>query len=159
VSSAAYEAAAAVLLRESGCTVRRWRSNINGQSFDGPDWGLEAPRPRGPVSFGVLAHEVAHHLLHLHGNGRSDTPRWMEEVEAEEWALAQFDRLGLPGRARYERSVVAHLAHTFGKAIRRRVHPDVIAAAAPEWWELARARSVALALTVIEDRARRVLVS
>lgn len=144
-----YETAFAVLLAESGCIVRKWRSGRTGCADTSSDaWEIEVPRPTGPVSFGVAAHEVGHQLLHRTGS----LPRWLEEVEAEEFALAQFDRFGLPGRDRYARNVVGHLGYAFAKALRRSRTDDArrqltarIIKRAPGWWAAAE-RADALAM-------------
>lgn len=127
-----FELAAAALLVHSGCTVRSWRtSNTGHAAIESDDWAIEVPEPRGPVSFGVFAHEVGHQLLHR-GTRR---PRWQEEVEAEEFALQCFYRFELPGKERYERNVEKHLAYAFGKAIRRsRAVGPRIMREYPEWW-------------------------
>lgn len=132
-----YEEVGATLLRETGVTVVKWRAGNSGVAdWRSADWEIEAPHPRGPVSFGVFAHEVAHQLLHRTGS----KPRWRQEVEAEEWALAQFDRFGLPGRDQYERNAAKHLAWSFCKAIRRSPRlTAVIINAYPEWWARAEA--------------------
>jgi hypothetical protein len=89
-----FEEAGAALLAETGCTVRKWRTKTTGVAYtNADDWGIEAPRPRGALSFATFAHEVAHQVLHR----RNSKPRWLEEIEAWEWALAQFDRFDLPG--------------------------------------------------------------
>lgn len=130
-----YEQAADVLLRESGCTVRAYRNANTGTAFtDSADWGIIVPRPRGPVSFGVFAHEVGHQMLH---RGPSSKARWVEEVEAEHYALAQFDRFALPGQSRYEELAARHLAYAFRKAVRRGVRPWLIAASQPYWFRCA----------------------
>ena len=117
-----------VLLRQSGCTVGRVRRNMTGLAYTGSDdWRIEAPDPRGPVSFGVFAHEIAHHMLHR----GSSKPRWLEEIEAWEWALEQFDRFALPGRENAERHAVRSLEYAARKAERR---------AKPETAERMRAR-------------------
>jgi hypothetical protein len=129
-----YRRAADVLVRESGVTVRKVRSSNTGRAaIDDDAWAIDAPEPRGPVSFGVFAHEVAHHLLHRWPPKR---PRWVEEVEAEEWALAQFDRFELRGRDRYEAHAAKHLAYTFAKATRRspRLFSTIIETY-PGWWD------------------------
>ena len=130
-----YLDAAEVLLRESGCTVLRYRPTMTGRASTKSEmWAIEVPEPRGPISFGVFAHEVGHQLLHRAGS----RPRWREEVEAEEYALAQFDRFGLKGRERYERHAALHLGWTFVKAIRRsrRLAAEILASY-PEWWDRA----------------------
>jgi hypothetical protein len=112
-----YEEAARVLLAESGCNVRKWRTKNTGTAYTSSnDWGIETPRPRGQASFAVLAHEVGHQLLHRH-NGKQ---RWLEEVEAWEYALGQFDRFGLPGSDRAEVTAERCLAYAVTKALRRR---------------------------------------
>lgn len=132
-----YEEVGKLLIRESGVTVTRWRTGNSGAAdIDSADWEIEAPIPRGPISFGVFAHEVAHQMLHRSGS----RPVWRAEVEAEEWALAQFDRFGLAGRADYEHRAAQHLAYAFYKAIRRSARlAAVIPAACPDWWARARA--------------------
>jgi hypothetical protein len=80
------------------------------------DWGIEVPEPRGSVSYGVFAHEVAHQLLHRK-NG--STPRWLEEIEAWEWSLATFARFDLPGIEKVEAKAAGSLAYAVGKALRR----------------------------------------
>lgn len=102
-----YQDAADTLLRETGCTVRKWRKNNTGTAYTkSEDWGIEAPMPRGPISFATFAHEVGHQDLHRFNSA----PRWLEEVEAWEYALAQFERFGLDGidkaRADAARSIV-----------------------------------------------------
>ena len=112
----AYEQAGEALLRESGCTVRKWRTKNTGRAYTrAADWGIEAPRPRGPVSFATFAHEVAHQMLHR-SNG--SYPRWLEEVEAWEWALEQFDRFSLNGVDRARLDAARHLSWTATKRLR-----------------------------------------
>lgn len=112
-----FEAAAARLLAESGCTVRRWRTGNTGAAWTrDADWGIEVPEPRGPISFGTFAHEVGHQMLHR-GNG--STARWLEEIEAWEYALAQFDRFELPGRERAQADAAKCLRYAASKAERR----------------------------------------
>lgn len=127
-----WRSATAALLDEHGLSVRKWRSSTTGCAYR--DYPLiEGPEPRGRVSFAVLAHEVGHKALH----GRGSKPRWLEEVEAWEFALAQFQRfrLGDPGvgvRRRAERGI----AHSFEMALRRGADPARIAATEPAWWEV-----------------------
>jgi hypothetical protein len=111
-----FEQAAARLLAESGCTVRRWRSGNSGAAWtEDADWGIEVPEPRGPVSFGTFAHEVGHQMLHRNGSAA----RWLEEIEAWEYALAQFDRFELPGRERTQADAAKCLRYAAAKAERR----------------------------------------
>lgn len=109
----AYEEAANALLRETGCTVRKWRKNNTGTAYTkSADWGIEAPRPREPISFVVFAHEVGHQDMHRHNSA----PRWLEEIEAWEYALAQFDRFELDGRDKAEAQGAASLRYAAHKA-------------------------------------------
>lgn len=131
-----WEPAARTLIGESGCTVHRWRSSNTGIAYTrSDDWGIEVPQPRGPVSFGVLAHEVAHQLHHRYGKG--SRPRWLEELEAEEWALQQFARLGLPEAEVYQRTARRHLQRVADRVVRhRKLTPETaeaLLARFPDW--------------------------
>jgi hypothetical protein len=126
---AAYEEAAATLLAESGCHVRKWRHAGGVAYTDDDDWGIEAPRPRGAVSFGVFAHEVAHQLLHRSGS----RPRWLEEVEAWEYALAQFVRFELSGALQAREHAAKSLAYASRKAVRRGANRELINERMPAW--------------------------
>jgi hypothetical protein len=133
----AYRDAADALVRESGVTIKRVRSSNSGGAYTRSDgWEIEAPDPRGPISFGVFAHEVGHQMLHRGAR----KPRWIQEVEAEEWALAQFDRFDLDGKERYRLRAARNVGWSFAKAIRRnRLLTKTIVATYPEWWVLAEA--------------------
>lgn len=130
--------AAGVLLKESGCTVRKWRRNNTGVSYyREADWGIECPEPRGPISFGVLAHEIGHQMLHREVRNQ----RWVEEMEAWEYALAQFERFGLPGADAVRLDAAKCLVYAAAKAERRSKQPRVlmrrIRERFPAWvWEL-----------------------
>lgn len=131
-----YRKAGDQLLVESGCTVRRWRTGNSGSAWTSDaDWGIEVPEPRGPISFGTFAHEVGHQLLHRQ-NG--STPRWLEEIEAWEYALDQFDRFELPGKERSQRDAAGALVYAAHKA-NRRCSPETAQAILdryPAWvWE------------------------
>jgi hypothetical protein len=110
--------AADTLLRETGCVVRKWRTNNTGRAFTSdPDWSIEVPHPRGPVSFAVFAHEVGHQSLHRD----SWRPRWLEELEAWEFAYAQFKQFDLPGVERSQREVAQRLRYLARKLVIRKV--------------------------------------
>jgi len=113
--------AAAALLVESGCTVRNWRSSPrSGAAYTRSlDWGIEVPEPRGPISYCTFAHEIGHQMLHR----SNSTPRWVEEVEAFEYALATFDRFDLPGRGRAQADASRALVTTARKTLRRAKAP------------------------------------
>jgi hypothetical protein len=127
-----YEVAARALLAEHDVTVVGWRSSTTGHARTDGSRTIVAPLPRGPVSFQVLAHEVGHIVLHTK-NGR--TPRWVEEVEATEFALAQMERFGFAVSESLYAKAARHLAYSFAKAVRRGADPDAIAARFPIWWE------------------------
>jgi hypothetical protein len=136
-----YVRAAEQLTRESGVTIRSYRSSMSGRAYTRDDeWAIVTPVPLGPISFGVFAHEVAHQLFHRSGR----KPRWQQEVEAEEYALEQFDEFGLRGRERYERRAAEHLDRTFGRAIKRSPRlAGVIREAHPYWYQPSFAEQVA----------------
>ena len=120
-----YEEAAALLVRESGVTIRKYRKAMTGIAYvNDEDWGIEAPEPRGPVSFAVFAHEVGHQLLHRTRN----RPRWQEEIEAWEYAIHQFDRLGLDGRGLAFSRAALGVRWAIVKALKRSPRRDALAA-------------------------------
>lgn len=141
-----YLSAAATLLRESGCVVVKWRTAMTGVAYTRrPDWEIEVPEPRGPVSYGVLAHEVAHQELHRPDRRSRKLRRWQEELEAWEWAHTTFERFDLPGIEKSRADARDHLRGAAGKALRvvtRRGQPAYydlarrIDAEYPAWVEL-----------------------
>lgn len=131
-----YRSAAETLLRESGCTIRKWRKRPrSGSAYTrADDWGIEVPEPRGAISFGTFAHEIGHQLLHRDKH----RPRWLEEVEAWEYALAQFERFALPGVEKVRDDAAKCLVYTAAKANRRASAQTAraILERFPEWvWE------------------------
>lgn len=118
-----FRSAAETLLKESGCTVRKWRTRNTGRAFTrAADWGIEVPEPRGPLSFGTFAHEIGHQMLHREGTRQ----RWLEELEAWEYALAQFERFNLPGFDKSQFDAAKCLVYAAAKA-NRRCSPEVAA--------------------------------
>ena len=114
--SDAYQLAALALLDESGCTVRAWRKRATGVAYTrSADWGIEVPTPTTARRFGVFAHEVGHQVLHRD----SHRQRWLEEVEAWEYALEQFDRFDLDGREHAQHDAESFIAYAVRKALRR----------------------------------------
>lgn len=128
-----YELAAAALLAASGIGVERYRTGNTGVArvVDGKRV-IQTPRARGPVSFGVLAHEIGHHALGHVGSNR--LPRWVEEVEAWEFALAAVQKFGLGGYDRVYADALKSIGYAFSKALRRGVAPDTIRDRFPAWW-------------------------
>lgn len=133
-----YLSAASALIDHVGCVVTKWRSNTTGVAYtNDEDWAIEVPRPRGPKSFVVFAHEVGHQELHR--TNRSGRLRYHEEIEAWEYALDTFERFNLPGRDQAQVIAAEYLTWAFIKAVRRaRNTADarwrVIQREAPRWW-------------------------
>jgi hypothetical protein len=132
--------AAALLLLESGCRVTKWEDKARGRAYTLRDtWDIDVPVPTDAIRFGVFAHEVAHQVLGHGKPRRKGLPRWEEELEAELWALEQFDRLALPGTDEYRKNVAAHLASAL-RRMGRNVSPVSAArilAMLPDWfWEV-----------------------
>jgi len=127
----AYALAAATLLREEDVRVRATRSSTTGVAHR--DGTITVPDARGPISFGVFAHEVGH-VVRDHVRKGDRTPRWIEEVEAWEYALFQMTRFGLAGYDRVYVRAAQCLAYSFSKAIRRGVDADAIRDRFPSWY-------------------------
>lgn len=79
----------------------------------GPDRPIEAPHPKSPMSFAVLAHEIGHHAL-----GRVK-PRWREEQLAWRFALDSMERLGVPVTDQVLERYADSMRYAFAKARRR----------------------------------------
>ncbi len=109
-----YASQAVQLLREYDVRVCHWRGNMTGIAWIGlPDRIIEAPHPRSPLSFAILAHEVGHQAL---GKLR---PRWREEHLAWEFALEQMERLGVPVSDAVHKRYAGSMRYALAKAIRR----------------------------------------
>lgn len=132
-----YEAAAHGLLIVAGINVVNWRKSMTGVA-DIETRTIECPRPTGPVSFAIVAHEIYHVVVHAQGR----QPRWVEETEAEEFALRALDMFGLPGHERVAANIAKHLRNTFRKAIQRGVDPLLIEETYPVWWRATGYQSV-----------------
>lgn len=115
-----YLSAARTLLAESGCVVTKWRQKMTGGAYThSPEWRIEVPEPRGPISYAVFAHEVGHQMLHRKDTRERKVPRWQEELEAWMWALATFERFRLPKVELAKRDCEDSMAYAFSKALRR----------------------------------------
>jgi hypothetical protein len=124
-----YEWAAASLMVNADVEVRKYRTSMSGSAYK--DRTIATPRARGAISFAVLAHEVGHVVLDHHHNSE---PRWVEEVEAWEYALHAVETFGLKGYDKVYRRAAQCIAYAFGKAIRRGVKPETISERFPVWW-------------------------
>lgn len=114
-----YAVAALAILRESGCTIRAWRREATGVAHTrSREWEITVPRPTSPNRFFILAHEVAHQLLHRPDTRSRRLQRWEEEVEADEYAAEAFTRFGLPGRAEALAMQRPYLAWALYKSLR-----------------------------------------
>lgn len=105
---------ALTLLEQHDVRVCHWRSNMSGIAWIGhPDRPIEAPHPKSPMSFAVLAHEVGHQAL---GRVR---PRWREEHLAWQFALDAMERLGVPVTDRVRQRYADSMRYALVKARRR----------------------------------------
>jgi hypothetical protein len=135
-------AAAVHLLRRTDCVVYRWLPHpkqgtgwrgerVTGVAYvTSEDRALFVPEPLDPWSFGVVAHEVAHQVLH---RKRRRMPVWQRELEADEYALNRFDEFGLPGAEEFRRSVTEHLERCFQRALDRGARIESILDGAEGW--------------------------
>ncbi len=67
---------------------------------------------------------------------RNSKPRWLEEVEAWEYALEQFDRFDLPSKDKAKSDAARSIVYAAAKADRRRCSPETAQAILdrlPEW--------------------------
>ena len=129
-----YQEAADTLIRETGVTWVSCDGRLKGTAYtQSPDWKIVAPRPTSALRFGIFAHEVGHQMLHRHGS----KPRWQEEIEAWEYALAQFNRFGLPGANDVADRAIRNIQYAIGKALRRSKTPGKLAlrmlTTCPQW--------------------------
>lgn len=109
-----YANEALALVREHGVTVCHWRSNMTGIAWLGhPGRAIEAPHPRSPISFAILAHEVGHHVL---GRVR---PRWREEQLAWLFAMDAMRQHGVPVTDAVQERYAESMRYALAKALRR----------------------------------------
>lgn len=102
------------LIHQHGVRVCHWRANMTGIAWLGhPERPVEAPHPKSPMSFAVLAHEVGHHAL-----GRVK-PRWREEYLAWQFALDAMLRLEVPVTDQVLRRYTESMRYALAKARRR----------------------------------------
>jgi hypothetical protein len=109
-----YAAQALALLEAHGVRVCHWRASMSGIAWLGhPARPIEAPHPRSPLSFAVLAHEVGHHALGVL------RPRWREEHLAWQYAFGQMRELGVPITGRVQERYARAMRYALAKALRR----------------------------------------
>jgi len=107
------------LLDESGCVIYGYHRGVGGFAFR-RDWRIVIPAVSSALRFGVFAHEVGHKMLH-HDNG--SYPRWLEEVEAWEYAGEQFVRFDLELPDAVLNRADNSIDYALAKAIRRGADP------------------------------------
>jgi hypothetical protein len=99
-----YEQAGRDLLRTEDVHVYRYLRDGSSRGWAYPNRGkngyIVCSRPKGPISFSILAHEVGHIVL---GHQLTDL-RWRIEIEAWEYALDQLDLFDLKGYERAEQT-------------------------------------------------------
>lgn len=109
-----YAGQALELIRQHGVRVCHWRGNMTGIAWLGhPDRPIEAPHPKSPMSFAVLAHEVGHQVL-----GRVK-PRWREEQLAWQFALEAMEHHSVPVTPQVRDRYAASMRYALAKALRR----------------------------------------
>lgn len=109
-----YSDQALALIHQHGVRVCHWRSNTTGIAWLGhPGRPIEAPHPKSPMSFAVLAHEVGHQAL-----GKV-TPRWREEQLAWQFAFDAMDRLAIPVTGQVRERYADSMRYALAKALRR----------------------------------------
>lgn len=107
-----YEKAGDLLLRQYYIEVKTVRKNMSGVACI-EDRIISAPAPKSPLSFAIFAHEVGHIA-----NG-SIKPRWLEELKAWEFSLAQFKRFGFPIPQKVQQRMRFSIAFALAKALNR----------------------------------------
>lgn len=112
------------LLRQHSVCVCHWRSNMTGIAWIGhPARAIEAPHPKSPMSFAVLAHEVGHQSL---GKVR---PRWREEQLAWQFAIDAMQSRDIPVTANVLERYSSSMRYALSKALRRglkQIPPELV---------------------------------
>ena len=109
-----YAKPALQLIRDHEIRVCHWRTSMTGIAWMGhPDRVIEAPHPRSPLSFAVLAHEVGHQAL---GKIR---PRWREEQLAWLFALDAMKTCQVPVTEQVLERYAGSMRYALAKAYRR----------------------------------------
>jgi len=102
------------LIRDHSVRVCHWRTSMTGIAWMGhPDRVIEAPHPKSPMSFAVLAHEVGHQAL---GKVR---PRWREEQMAWLFALDAMEANQVPVTPQVLERYSSSMRYALAKAHRR----------------------------------------
>lgn len=111
-----FRAAAADLLARYRCEVVGWtEAGVGSATNLLPIRAIRCPPLVTDVSLKILAHEIAHHQLH----GRGGRTAWIQELEAEQWAIARLDEFDLATAAVRQHSasyVVGHMVRSLSKS-------------------------------------------
>jgi len=107
-----YELAGQRLLSDYQVSVKTVRKSMTGVAYM-DDRIISAPAPHRPVSFAVFSHEVGHIA-----NG-DIKPRWLEELKAWEFSIAQFRRFGFAVTREVKQLMKWSMAFALAKALNR----------------------------------------
>jgi len=111
-----FRAAAADLLERYCCEVVGWtEAGVGSATNLLPIRAIRCPPLIDGISLKILAHEIAHHELHHAGRRTA----WIQELEAEQWAIARLDEFDLATasvRQHSESYVVGHMVRSLGKS-------------------------------------------
>jgi len=123
---------ARTLLDETGCLVRRYCATLRGRAaWSSKEWWIDVPPPTTALRFSIFAHEVGHHVLHRDFQ-RGSKPRWLIEVEAEDYSRSCFERFGLEMPDEVHERDERHIDRMLYKAIVRGADPTF--PRLPEHW-------------------------
>jgi len=110
-----FRAAAADLLERYRCEVVGWtEAGVGSATNLLPVRAIRCPPLIDDISLKILAHEIAHHELH-----HTCRPAlWIQEFEAEQWAIARLDEYFASAAVRQhsESYVVGHMVRSLGKS-------------------------------------------
>jgi hypothetical protein len=90
---------------------------------------LSSPRPITRRALHIFLHECAHFVLH-DGLKNGERPRYVEEFEADQWAIAKMRAAGIPVPRSVTTRAKAHVAHKLERVKRkkgRRIDPKLLA--------------------------------
>lgn len=119
---ASKEALFACALANTPACVRvvRIRKNLTGVAYTNPKhhtYGrLEAPRPVTRRALQTFLHECAHFVLHSGSSPKK--PRYLQELEAEQWAHARMREAGIPVSRKMVQAAKEHVRNAIWKAVK-----------------------------------------
>jgi len=107
-----YELAGNELLKKYNINIKTYRGNLTGIAYI-EDRIISAPKPIKPLHFAIFAHEVGHIA-----NGEI-SPRWLEELKAWQFSIAQFKLFGFRIPSEVKSRMKYSLAFALAKALNR----------------------------------------